>query len=512
MRLIRWLMIMLVLSVVVTSCGQPGAAPPAAPPAETATTAAVLPTSTATIAASPSPAATAERATATDTAATSAASATTGAAATAETQTITATDEVSATDSYQPPEWARGAVIYQVFVRTFTPEGTLAAATERLPEIRDLGVDIVYLLPIHPIGAEKRKGSLGSPYSVRDYRAIDPALGTADDFRRFVDTAHQLGLRVMMDLVANHSAWDNPLVTEHPRWYSRNAAGQIIPPNPDWSDVADFNYTNDELQQYMIDTSLYWVNEFGIDGYRSDAADQVPILFWRSWRAALKAARPDLLLLSESGGVVMYSAGFEVTYDWTTQGQFTQALLTPRLAQRALSQVAAEQRRYNNQRWRMRYLENHDQERIASVARTPEQRALAAAFLLTIPGLSLIYAGQEVGATERPSLFEPHTVDFAGGDQALRKVYADLIGLRKTNPALRLGTLTTMSTRQQPFLLYERSTDDQRVLVAINMQAESVQIPLEDVTEGRDLRSGATVDLTKGLSLDGYGYRLIELP
>jgi glycosidase len=207
-------------------------------------------------------------------------------------------------------------------------------------------------------------------------------------------TAHQQGLRVIMDLVANHSAWDTSLVSEHPDWYVRNAAGAIMPPNPDWSDVAELNYENAELRDYMIETSRYWVSEFGIDGYRCDAADQVPTDFWRSWREALKATNPDLLLLSESGSMVMYQAGFEVTYDWTTQGEFTAALLTPNQAERSLRQVVTEQRRYNNQLWRMRYLENHDQERIASFARNRQQRELAAAFLLTLPGLPLIYAGQ----------------------------------------------------------------------------------------------------------------------
>lgn len=493
MRSIRWFSGVMALLVMLAGCGQAAVAPPAA--------------TTAPAVASQSPSATTS-ATATVPAATPTIAATGTSIAATETETT----QANVIEFNQPPEWARGATIYQIFVRAFTPEGTIAAATARLPEIRDLGVDVVYLLPIHPIGAERRKGSLGSPYSVRDYRAIDPALGTAADFRAFVEKAHSLDLRVMLDLVANHSAWDNPLITEHPDWYVRNAAGEILPPNADWTDVAELDYANADLRRYMIETSLYWVNEFGIDGFRADAAEQVPTEFWRDWRDALKAANPELLLLSESAGLSMYRSGFEVAYDWDTQAAFTTALLNPGLTQQALSTVVAEQRRYSNQLWRMRYLENHDQERIASVTATKVQRRAAAAFLLTIPGLPLIYAGQEVGATERPSLFEPDTVNFARGDENLRAIYAELIKLRGEHPALREGTLTPLSTKGQQFLLFERATAEQRVLVFINMQSKPEYAEFGDLTEGRNLQSGETVDLRRGLSVEGYGYRLIEVP
>lgn len=488
MRSTRWLLVLMTLLVALGGCGQLVATPPAA-------------TTTIAITASPSPSPTFAAPTTTPIE---------SPAAPIETTTAPAQDDTA--EFPQPPEWARGATIYQVFVRTFTPEGTFAAATARLPEIRDLDVDIVYLLPFHPIGIERRKGSLGSPYSVRDYRAIDPALGTADDFRTFVETAHSLDLRVMMDLVANHSAWDNPLIVEHPDWYVRSAAGEVQPPNADWTDVAELNYDNAELRRYMIETSLYWVNEFAVDGFRSDAAEQVPADFWRSWREALKAANPDLLLLSESGGLEMYRAGFEVAYDWETRDKFIKALLTPELTQQALDPITAEQRSANEQLWRLRYLENHDQERIAAATNRSVQRRAAAAFLLTLPGLPLIYAGQEIGATERPSLFDPHTVNFAAGDQNLRAIYAGLIKLRKQHPALRDGMFTSLSTNNQQFLLFERATAEQRVLVFINMQSKPEYAQFQDLEEGRNLQSGETVNLRRGLSVEGYGYRLIELP
>ncbi|NUM48331.1 MAG: alpha-glucosidase C-terminal domain-containing protein, partial [Anaerolineales bacterium] len=412
----------------------------------------------------------------------------------------------------QPPAWARGAVIYQLFVRAFTLEGTFAAATERLPELQDMGIEIILLLPIHPTGQEHRIGSLGSPYSIRDYRALDPALGTEDDFRHFIETAHALGLYVLMDFVANHTAWDNPLITEHPDWYTHNVAGDIISPNADWKDVADLNYASDDLRAYMLDTSLYWVNEFGIDGYRCDASYLVPNPFWTAWRDALKAARPDLLLLSESDGLDLYRAGFEVAYDWGTRDKFVQALRDPNLAIVLLPPIARELTETDHQLWRMRYLENHDHDRLAQTTNTPAQRELAATFLLTLPGLPLIYNGQEVGLTQRPSLFDVAKLNWRLGKEDLHAFYTTLIHLRQTSPALRYGTLEILKTDPPSVIAYTRTTSTQRVLLLLNFSPQPAQLPLPNLTTGQDLLTGETLDLTADIQLEGYGYWLLEIP
>lgn len=474
----------LALALLASCGGQQAAAPTASPPTATSSQAATSAPQAATPQASAAPDAT----------------------------SATATRPVSDTITFeQPPEWARGAVMYQLFVRVFTPEGTLAAATARLPEIRDLGIDIVYLLPIQPIGQERRKGALGSPYSIRDYRAIDPALGTTQEYHAFVDKAHALGMRVIMDLVANHTAWDNPLTTQHPDWYTHNAIGAISSPQPEWTDVADLNYDNPDLRQYMIDTSLYWVEEFGIDGFRCDVSEAVPSDFWLAWRSALKAQRADLLLLSESEGVQMYKAGFEVAYDWATSPAFIKALLAPNLGRQAISQIAFEQKQYGPDMWRMRYLENHDHDRIAAALLDPRQRQVGAAFLLTIPGIPLIYAGQEIGAKERPSLFDPFTVDFANGDAALRAAYKTLIRVRHESPALRANRFARVQGMPRSVLMYERSAADQRVIVLINLDDAPAEATPEGVGKGRDLVSGEAVDLSAGVALDAFGYRIVAL-
>ena len=165
-------------------------------------------------------------------------------------------------------EWTRDAVLYQLNTRQFTAEGTFAAAQKHLPRLADMGVDIIWLMPIHPIGELHRKGTLGSPYAVRDYRAVNPELGTEAEFRAFVDEAHRLGMKVILDWVANHSAFDNPLTQTHPEWYTRSPEGALMSPvGTDWSDVADFDFSQPALRQYMTESLVYWVREFGIDGY-----------------------------------------------------------------------------------------------------------------------------------------------------------------------------------------------------------------------------------------------------
>ena len=191
-------------------------------------------------------------------------------------------------------------MLYQIFVRAFTPEGTLAAATTRLSDLKGYGINLIYLMPIHPTGKVNRKGSLGSPYSIADYYAIDPALGTEADLKKFVDTAHGLGMHVIMDLVANHTAWDNVLTTQHPDWYVHTPDGKFRPLTPTGPDVIQLDHTQPGLLQYMTDMTSYYVQADGVDGFRADYSTGVPLAFWRQLRDALKKVKPDIFLLSEN--------------------------------------------------------------------------------------------------------------------------------------------------------------------------------------------------------------------
>ena len=212
------------------------------------------------------------------------------------------------------PEWVSNATIYEVNVRQFTPEGTFAAFEKELPRLKAMGVDILWLMPIHPIGELNRKGSLGSYYAVRDYRGINPEFGTHEDFSRLVAAAHQLGMKIIIDWVANHTSPDHLWIEEgRLDWYTLDSMGKVQPTiGTDWWDVADLNYDNEELRSEMIECMSYWVRDFNIDGYRCDVAGWVPMDFWTRARASLDQIKP-VFMLAEAEGNELYSA-FEMTY------------------------------------------------------------------------------------------------------------------------------------------------------------------------------------------------------
>ena len=215
------------------------------------------------------------------------------------------------------PQWARAATIYQLNQRQFTHEGTFQAAREHLPRLRRLGVDIIWLMPVNPIGEERRKGGLGSPYAVRDYRAVNPEFGSLRDLRSFVAAAHALGMKVILDWVANHTSWDNVLVAEHPEWYARDWKGDFRPtPWWDWDDVIDLDYSHAGLRRYMTESMCYWVREADVDGFRCDVAGFVPLDFWEQARAELDAIKP-VFMLAEWEARDLHEAAFDMTYGWS---------------------------------------------------------------------------------------------------------------------------------------------------------------------------------------------------
>ena len=215
------------------------------------------------------------------------------------------------------PEWSKNASIYQLNTRQFSEEGTFKAAQKQLPRLKELGVDIIWLMPIHAIGEKNRKGSLGSPYSVKDYYSVNPEFGTLQDLKDFVSEAHQQGMYVILDWVANHTAWDNELVTKHPDWYDRDYKGDFRPtPWWDWSDIIDLDYSKPEVRKYMTEALKYWVKEANIDGYRCDVAGMVPIEFWNNVRKELDAIKP-VFMLAEWESRDLHAEAFDMTYAWS---------------------------------------------------------------------------------------------------------------------------------------------------------------------------------------------------
>ena len=213
------------------------------------------------------------------------------------------------------PDWSYNSVVYEMNVRQYTPEGTLAAAARHLPRLRELGVDIVWLMPVYPIGVKERKGTLGSYYAISDYEAVNPEFGTLEDFDRFVADAHRLGLRVILDWVANHTSPDARWIEEHPAdWYVRDSLGNTIV-QYDWTDIAKLDYGNADMRAAMAAAMRFWLNR-GIDGFRCDMACEVPIDFWQQTLPALRKEYPGIYLLAEGEAPALHDGAFDASYAW----------------------------------------------------------------------------------------------------------------------------------------------------------------------------------------------------
>ena len=337
------------------------------------------------------------------------------------------------------PEWSRDAAIYQLNQRQLTPDGTFRSAEQHLTRVRDLGVDILWLMPVHPIGEVNRKGSLGSPYAVRDYLAVNEEFGTIDDLRHLVATAHDLGLRVILDWVANHTAWDNVLVDQHPEWYARDWKGHFRPtPWWDWDDIIDLDYTQPALREYMAEALEFWVRECDVDGYRCDVAGFVPLDFWEDVRARLDAIKP-VFMLAEWETRDLHNRAFDASYAWSWNDALHR--IASGSADLDLLRVyyAWNERSWPDDAMRMTFVSNHDHNHADGTEYERFGDALPAATVLSVvgEGIPLVYTGQELGNRRRLAFFDKDVVD--GDDLAQAELYRSLFALKKAHPALWNG-------------------------------------------------------------------------
>lgn len=373
------------------------------------------------------------------------------------------------------PDWARDAVIYEAYLRSSSPEGTFAGLRQRVPQLGELGVTVVWLMPIHSVGVRNRKGSLGSPYSVRDFLDVNPEFGSMADFKALLAECHQRGLKLIIDLVANHSAWDGPLFEQHPDWYTRGPDGKRVPPVPDWSDVADLNYDAPGLRDYMSGVMKYWVQEVGIDGFRCDVAGMVPLDFWEPAVRALDVVKP-VLMLAEDDDPAEHVQAFNLTYDWRLwsllgllpKGGLRVGMLRDLLQDEDLD--------FPRGSLRLRFSDNHDKcawDEPAMVRYGPDAAKAAAVITFTIPGVPLIYNGQEVGETRQLSLFEKMPIDWRRDEHGMRDFYTLLGRLRRESAALRRGTMrfreSADAATADTVLRIEREFEGRRVAIAVNL-------------------------------------------
>ncbi len=371
------------------------------------------------------------------------------------------------------PSWVREGVVYELFPRDFSPEGNFNRITARLDELKDLGVNIVWLMPIHPLGEKMRKGTLGSPYAVKDYYGINPDYGTADDLKHLVKEAHQRGMKVILDVVLNHTAWDNVLMA-HPDFYKQDASGKIIPPVKEWTDVAGLNYANPKLCEYMITMLKHWIDPagFDLDGFRCDVAHMVPVAFWESARAALIQTKPDIMMLAEASSPELMVKAFDLDYSWPLHSTLNNVLLHGAPASDLKKSWEESMRQFPEGALHLRMSDNHDEPR--AVARFSINGALAcSALMFCLDGVPLIYNGMEVGdATESgdPALFEKLPIFWHPKDRPnVRSVYQGLIRLRKDNPAFTSGPVNWVGNSDEADVVsFTRTDAKNEFLVVVN--------------------------------------------
>ena len=339
-------------------------------------------------------------------------------------------------------DWVRSGIVYEVNTRNFSERGDFDGVTDRLDEIARLGATVVWLMPVHPIGMLHRKGTYGSPYSVRDFYAIDPSFGVVADLRRLIARAHSLGMRVIIDIVANHAAWDSVMM-EHPEFWKRDASGAIVSPVADWADVAALNYESRALRDYMIEMLSYWIREFDLDGFRCDVAGMVPTDFWNEARVALERVKPGLFLLAEWHGADLLTEAFDADYAWPFHKALNAVFMDGASALKLRDVWVQERAVLPEGALELRFSDNHDEKR--AIARFGEKGALAASVLMfMLDGIPLLYNGQEVGDTAEsgvPALFERVPI-FWGNEvrrPEFRVFYQKLIALRRGQAELQQG-------------------------------------------------------------------------
>lgn len=415
------------------------------------------------------------------------------------------------------PDWVRDAVIYQLNTRQFTAEGTLNAAREHLPRLKSLGVDVLWLMPINSIGEKNRKGSLGSPYAVKDYFAVNPEFGTLEDLKVFVSESHNMGMRVIVDWVANHSAWDNVLVEKHPEWYARDHHGQFRPtPWWDWDDIIDFDYRHKPLREYMANAMVYWVKEVDIDGFRCDVAGFVPNDFWANVRAELESIKP-VLMLAEWESRDLHFDSFDMTYAWSWNETMHKIAMGKESIDRLRRYYSWNEKSFPKQALRMTFVSNHDKNAWDGTQFEQFGGALEAAIVLSVlgEGIPLIYNGQEAGNPKRLAFFERDPIDWRA--HAIGDFYHSLIQIKKAHSCLHNGQwgasmIPISNNKSAQIFSFVRQDKNSKVFVVLNLSANACYVRFSDT-----ILSGCYADLTGtsetfsapfALNMPPWGYRV----
>lgn len=425
------------------------------------------------------------------------------------------------TNRVTPPQWSKNANIYEVNIRQYTPEGTFDAFREHLPRLKKMGVDILWLMPIHPISVPKRKGSLGSYYAVSDFRAVNPQFGDHASFQQLVDSVHAMGMYIIIDWVPHHTGWDHPWIKEHPEYYNKNDQGEIRDPVNEetgepwgWTDVAELNLANPEMRRHIIDDMIYWIEDYNIDGFRVDHAHGVPADYWDEVSKTISGLNKPLFMLAEGEhDYLRNDSSFVVGYAWKFHHMMNDIAKGEKTVNE-LDTILQNDRKMYTYGYNMYFTSNHDENSWAGTEfeRMGEGHKAFAALVWTIDGMPLLYSGQEEPLKKRLAFFEKDTIPFQN------YMYADfftrLNSLKKANKALWNGVDGGLSKRintSDHVYAFMREKDGDKFIGVFNLSAEPQKTTLrESVTGMEEIFTGEESNIPAGdtITLQPWTFQL----
>lgn len=402
-------------------------------------------------------------------------------------------------------------VLYEVNLRAFSPSGDIQGVINKLDHIQSLGVNVIWLMPIHPIG---QVNSVNSPYSVKDYKAVSSEYGTLNDLRNLTDAAHSRGIAVIMDWVANHTAWDNPWI-ENTSWYSQDSQGNIIhPPGTNWLDVADLNYTNSDMRAAMVDAMKYWIYNANIDGFRCDYADGVPFDFWQNtWATINSIPAREFILFAEGSRSNHFSAGFDLSFSWNFYGAIKDVFN----GQSVSKIYTAHSNEYDNiisgKQW-VRFTTNHDE---SAWDATPVELfngidgALAASVVTVFTGgVPLIYGSQEVGTANNIPFFYNSTINWSNNPDML-DAYQTMLQYYNGSGAAK-SSLNSIYENND-VVCFKKMEGTEELLIIVNVRNNTINfaIPSElNSSSWTDVLSQSTISLNDQIVLEPYKFYILS--
>jgi glycosidase len=410
----------------------------------------------------------------------------------------------------------KDVAMYEVNMRAFSAEGTFKGVQARLDSIKNLGINVLWLMPIHPIGVLNNAGQLGSPYSVQDYRQVNPELGTLEDLQTLVQEAHNRDMAVIIDWVANHTAWDNPWVTAHPLWYSQDASGKIIiPAGTNWADVADLNYNNTIMRTFMISAMKYWVLKANIDGFRCDYADGVPMDFWKQAIDSLEnIPGRNYLMLAEGVAPELFPAGFDMNYSWNFYGQVNNVYKNNLSNSGLFSVNTAEYAALPAGVAKLRFTTNHDESawNDSPIVLFKGKQGSLGAFVLTafMGGVPLLYNGQEVGRADKTPFFSKSPINWALNPD-MQAEYKRIMAFRQSSNAVKEGSLALINDAN--VVVFKRVFQGEEVLVLVNIKNATSTYTVASAlvnTAWKNALTNADMTLGASLSLPAYQYLILK--